>query len=358
MRPAREIVSPKLAPNASGWMPMGGRKIRGNNENSKVHSMKTVVQLFRISPLVRAALQACFPPSSLFCARRSVGAVLLACLAAGCAGPRPTLKPEVVSTVNCTGVRGFLPQVEVNAQFILSGYGAGGGLIGAIVDAGVNSSRQRAAEKRVQELRERIRDVDFRGPSWQAISNAVLGISWLKADKFEEIVGTTLPPVTKQMAAQRAVLDISTDYYISQDCRAFVVSSGLSFFPPGKHGAPTGANSVAYHSAEIGKPDAEQAIALRVANAAAPFRDAVRAGILENAKLVRYALEYMGGAADSNAPQVTIRARLLHARVDYGFKADMVTMKGRILEDGAERLIFRDPSGQFFSLPRREVEVK
>ncbi len=288
---------------------------------------------------------------------RTVSAALLLCLAAGCAATGPTLKPEVVSTVTCTGVRRFLPQGEVKAEYILSGYGSGGGLIGAVINAGVNSSRQHNAEKRVQELRERVKDVDFRRLYWQAISNAVMGISWLKADKVEDISGTTLPPVTKQMVAQRAVLNVGADYYISQDCRVFVVSTGLGFFPPGRHGRPKAANILTYHSAEIGEPDAEKAIALWAEDGGAAFRKAVAEGITESAKLAGYALQYMGGAPNPSAPPVTIRARLLHARVDYGIKAGRVAMKGTILENGADRLIFRNTAGRFFSLPRREVEV-
>jgi hypothetical protein len=320
--------------------------------------MKVVTQFVNIGSLVTAALEARFPWRRWFITLRSVSAILLVCLAAGCAGTRPTLKPKVVSTVNCTAVRGFLPQSQVNAQFIRSGYGAGGGLIGAIVDASVSSSREHTAIKRVQELRDQVRDVPFRTLFSQAVSNSVMGIPWLKADKFEEILGPRLPPVTRPMVAQRAVLNLGTDYYISQDCRVFVVASGMGFFPPGKRRMPTAANFVTYQSAEIGKPDAERAIALWAADGAASFRNAIREGIQENVKLVRYALEYMGGANHPDAPQVTLRARLLHARVDFGFKADQVTMKGTILEDGPDRLVFRNTAGRFFSLPRREVEVK
>ncbi len=284
--------------------------------------MMPVTQFVNMGSFVTAALEACLPWRRLFITLQKISAILLVCLAAGCAGTRPTLKPEVVSTVTCTRVRGFLPQVEVKAEYVLSGYGGyGNGLIGGIINASVNSSRKHNSEKRVQELREQVKDVDFRGLYWQAISNAVMGISWLKADKIEGIRGTTLPPVTKQMVAQRAVLNIRTDYYISQDCRVFVVSSGMGFFPSGKHGAPKAATTVAYHSAEIGKPDADEAIALWAADGAAAFRKAVQEGIQEDAKLVRYALEYMGGGKSANAPQVTIRARLLHARGDYGHQS-------------------------------------
>jgi hypothetical protein len=321
--------------------------------------MNTAMQFIGIGITAATSLLAGLPFRTLFSVTlRTVGAAFLLCLVGGCAGTPATLKPEVVSTVTCTGVRNFVPQVEVKAQYVLSGYGAGGGLIGAIVDAGVNSGRQNNAEKRVQQLREQVKDVDFRGLYWQAISNAVTGVSWLKADNIEDIKGTTLPPVGKMMVAQRAVLNIGTDYYISQDCRVFVVSTGLGFFAPGKRGAPKAATMVAYHSAEIGKPDAAQAIALWGADGAAAFRKAVQEGITENAKLVRYALEYMGGATSANAPQVTIRARVLHARGDYGIKAGQVTMKGTITEDGPDRLIFRNAAGHFFSLPRGEVEVK
>ncbi len=181
----------------------------------------------------------------------------------------------------------------------------------------------------------------------------------MKADRFDDVIGSTLPPVTKQMVEQRAVLNVGSDYYISQDCRVFVISTGVGFFPPGKKGKPGAANMVAYHSGEVGKPDAEQAIELWAADNAAAYRKAVQEGIQENAKLVRYALEYMGaGAASTGEKPATIRARLLHARGDFGINAGMVTMKGTVIEDGVDRIIFRNTAGQFLSLPRAEVELK
>jgi hypothetical protein len=287
-----------------------------------------------------------------------VSAVLLLWVAAGCAGVGPTLKPEVVSAVNSTVVRGFLPQNQVKAEYLQSHYGNGGGLIGAIIDTTVTSGLQSSAEKRVRELRAHAGDVDFRRLHWEAVSNTVMGISWLKADEFEEIAGASLPRVTKKMVAQNAVLNIGTDYYISQDCRVFVVSTGMGFFPPGRPGVPKSVNIVSYHSAEIGKPDADEAIALWAADNAAAYRKAVQEGIQENAKLVRYALEYMGGVASAKERHVTVSAHLLHARGDFGIKVGMMTMKGTILEEGADRLIFRSDAGRFFSLPRGEVVVK
>ena len=294
-----------------------------------------------------------------FCAALRAGsAVILVCFAAGCAGIGPTLKPEVVAIVNSTTARGFLPQAEVKAEYLQSGYGAGGGLIGAIVDAAVTSGRRSGAEKRVQVLREQVKDVDFRGLYWQTISNTVMGVPWLKGEQLELVHGTTLPRVTKQMVKQRAVLNIGADYYISQDCRALVVATGLGFFPPGKAGTPRAANIVAYHSPEVGKPDGEQAIALWSTDGAASFRKAALEAIQENGKLVRYALEYMGGATAPSGPLVTLDARLLHAIGDYGIKAGRVSMKGTILEQSPDRLIFRSKAGRIFSLPRAEVEIR
>lgn len=204
-----------------------------------------------------------------------LGVVLLLGLTTGCVGPRPTLKPAVVATVNRTGVRFFMPQTEVKAEFLESGYGGGGGLIGAIIDASVTSGRQANAEKRVQELRAKVRDLDVRGLYTRALSNTVMGVSWLKADRFEDLPGTKLPPVKKETVAQCALLNVGADYYISQDCRVLVLTTGLGFYPPGKPRTPTAANIVSYHSAEVGKPDAEQAIALWAADDGAAFRKAV-----------------------------------------------------------------------------------
>jgi hypothetical protein len=132
------------------------------------------------------------------------------------------------------------------------------------------------------------------------------------------------------MVAQRAGPNVGADYYIPQDCRLFVVSTGPGVFPPGKHGIPAGANIVVYHWSQIGEPDAEKAIALWAADGAAAFPRAVTEGNQETAKLLRYALQYMGGESNASAPQVTIRGRLLHARVRYGVKVGQLAMKGTV----------------------------
>ena len=135
--------------------------------------------------------------------------------------------------------------------------------------------------RRLRVLREQVKNVDFRGLYWQTISNAVMGTPWLKGKQFELVQTTTLPRVTKQMVKDQALLNIGADYYISQDCRVLVVSTGLGFFPPAKAGHPRAASIVAYHSAEVGRPDGEQAIALWSTNGAAAFRKAAFEAMLK-----------------------------------------------------------------------------
>jgi hypothetical protein len=170
-------------------------------------------------------------------------------------------------------------------------------------------------------------------------------------------LSSNLERVTAPTVAQGAALNIGTDYYLSQDCRVLVVSTGLGFYLQSQHKKPAAANIVAYHSTEIGKPDGAQAILLWTTNGAAAFRQAASEAIRESAELVRHALDSMGGASTNTSRPAQIRAKLLHARGDYGIKSGGVTMKGQIIEESADRIIFQAGRGPIYSLPRREVEV-
>lgn len=51
-------------------------------------------------------------------------------------------------------------------------------------------------------------------------------------------------------------------------------------------------------------------------------------------------------------------AVLLHARGDFGIKMSRVRLKGTVVEESADRIIFRATTGPFYSLPMAEVKLK
>src|SRR5262245_4788381 len=134
--------------------------------------------------------------------------------AAGCA-VGPQLKPEAVATVHDTSVRAFMSQNQLWGQYIHSGYGASGGLIGAVVDISVDAGRRRETEYRVRKLRDEITDYDFRTKYWEVISNQIAASSWLGMKTFQGFTSGS-SAVTKDMVAQEAVFNVGSGYYVSQ----------------------------------------------------------------------------------------------------------------------------------------------
>jgi len=178
--------------------------------------------------------------------------ILLSSLVSGCVGSLSALKPQDVASVNRTFVRSYLHQNGLNGEYMLSGYGAGSGLIGAIVDTSVNSARASTAAKRVQPIREMVSDFDLRATYWLALSNAICPVPWLKVERFETHP-SGIQAVPRALAAQGAVLNIGSSYYLSQDCRVLVFKTGFDFYLPGRRGRPAAMSLVTYNSKEIGR---------------------------------------------------------------------------------------------------------
>jgi hypothetical protein len=280
-------------------------------------------------------------------------------LTSGCVSSVATLKPEAVAKVQQTIVRSYFPQNELKGEFVQSGYGAGGGLIGAIVDASVNSGRANASERRVQPIRDLVRDLDLRTAYWLALSNAVCPVVWLKVERFETHPAE-VQPVTRALAAEGAVLNMGSSYHLSQDCRVLVFKTGFDFYLPGKRRA-TAMSLAIYNSKEIGTPDGDKAIPLWTTNGAAAFRQTAEEAVRENVKLVAHAIEVMGGTAAVPPRRAKLRAKLIHVRGDFGITSGQVSVKAFVWEETPDRLLLQLDAGgwgQFYSLPHSEVEVE
>jgi hypothetical protein len=290
------------------------------------------------------------------------GFTLLLGLASGCVSSKAILKPEDVAKVNRTVIRSYLPQNELKGEYVLSGYGAGGGLIGAIVDAGIDSGRANASEKRVQQIRNVVKDLNLRTAYWLDLSNAVCSVPWLKVERFETYP-TDVQKVTKALAAEGAVLNMGSSYLLSQDCRVLMFKTGFDFYLPGKR-QPAAMDIAIYNSKEIGTPAGDKAIPLWTADGAAAFRKTVDEAVQENVKLVAHAIKIMGGASSVPPRRAILKAKLAHVRGDFGFTSGQVSVKGMVLEETPDRLLVQLDApgaagwGQFYSLPRTEVEVE
>ena len=252
--------------------------------------------------------------------------------------------------------RSYIPQPEVNVQYMVSSYGAGMGLIGALVDASVNAAKAGSAESRAKRIREAVKDHDFRGHYWLAISNVLTATPWLQIHSFSGVPSNTTP-VKASTVAHGSVFNLGTDYVITPDHRVFEVITGVSVFVTGKHKKPAAANRLAYHSARIGKEEGDKAAAIWIADNGAAYRTAAAEGVEESARLLQHALAHMSGVTNSAARAAKVKADFVHGRGDFGIPVGRVAIKGVVLEETPQRVIFQAPPGNLFSLPRSEVEI-
>jgi hypothetical protein len=282
--------------------------------------------------------------------------ILAVLVLAGCTTPT-ALKPQDRAKITQTEVRAYIPQSEVIAEFIQSSYGAGAGVVGAIVDALVTSARAKRANVRVDPLRQVTRDVDLRSMCWQAISNGIPSNSWLRLSTLQ-MFPTNPCPLTRAELADTAVLKLLTAYLLSEDCRVLTVAGGFEFYQQGKSPNMAAGNYLAYYSAPIGRPERDRAIPLWTTKNAAAFRKAASEGLEETTKLVGYLLQHMGGITNTAARPALVQARLVHGRVDFGIRAGKARLRGHVLEETPDRIIFQDKRGPVYSFPRNEVDIE
>jgi hypothetical protein len=288
---------------------------------------------------------------------RFAALIFIVVAASGCKGIPTVLPPEARSQVNNTAVRSYVPQAEVNFEFMPSSYGAGLGLIGAIVDVSVNASMAGSAEGRAKRLRAEVADYDFRTHYWQAVTNKIAEPPWLKVQTIETLP-VQLPKMKSAMVTNGSVLNVGTGYAITPNCRVLRINTGYDFYVPGKHKKPAASVLLSYYSSEIGTEEGDKALALWMNDRGGAYRRAMEEGIAESAKLTRHALDLMGGSYSGTPKPAKVRAKLVHGRGEFGIPVGKAGLKGVVLEESPERVVFQVAQGSIFSFPRKEIEVE
>lgn len=129
----------------------------------------------------------------------------------------------------------LIQQHEINKDFIVSTGGQGFGLIGALIDAGVNQSRAEKAEEMVKELRNKMIDYDYD----QEVKNTIAQSFSENAQKIEfsnvQVV-KSLEELQKstQETESALVITMPTSYRISGDGKSMIVDFHTNIFPKNK----------------------------------------------------------------------------------------------------------------------------
>lgn len=119
---------------------------------------------------------------------------------------------EVVAPIAQNEIYVFVPSSDVSAA-------AGGGLLAALVDVGINDARTSHAEDAVRVVRDSLVDFDFDGKFQAGLEPALAQISWLHSEKprvIKEVGSNNLGTVLKDSQASTVLLVVA-DYHLSND---------------------------------------------------------------------------------------------------------------------------------------------
>jgi hypothetical protein len=243
-----------------------------------------------------------------------VGALLLALSLGACVTPTPThvaLATPAQSSIASTEVVAPIAQSEIYIYVPPTTAGQGQGLIGALIDAGVDSYRAGTAETGVKPLRDAAVDMNFDRDLADQLKASLSPIAWLHLDGVRVVkeVATKKIDVAITGSKDAAVLVAVADYHLSNDGRQlFIVvnvdlypnSASLAAFKPAKGNAdvPSDPSNALYRNTYTFESDLPGPAAKREVNMpawtadnAAAFRAAMKLGVAKLGEMIAMDLQ-------------------------------------------------------------------
>ncbi|MGN6149387.1 MAG: hypothetical protein ACTHPD_12670 [Rhizomicrobium sp.] len=168
---------------------------------------------------------------------RRVAILLSAVLLAGCAANVPVhgsldqsfeggiASTDIVVPIKQGEIFVFVPDSQIAAA-------GGGGLLLALVDAGVNSVRTSKAEAAVKPLRDSLADFDFDGAIRDNMKSALSQVAWLHVANASVVRDVSPDSLDRDLAHSSAsdVVFVNTTYMLSNDANLLTVSMSAGLF--------------------------------------------------------------------------------------------------------------------------------
>ena len=244
--------------------------------------------------------------------RRPVFAVLsLYLLLTACAtAPNFHMLEEARPHLDQVDVFLVVAQDEIYAQIDQSNVAAamGGGLIPALIDAAVESSRTKTAEQMMQPIRDGLINFDYAQVLADALDAGLKGVSWLHAGNLKLLRSDEKDQLQNlyNNSSASAILYITGDYSLSANMHSAVTVVNLALYPkseslftyrekPDKNGKPVDLsdniyrNRVEHASILISDPDKKPEESAQMLADEGPGRiiDALNANARQVADLVK-----------------------------------------------------------------------
>lgn len=264
---------------------------------------------------------------------RCTGILLFSGLLGACAPLHQGLSPEHRAQVRELQIQVVVPQEGILFVAPSSGIAAMGGLIPALIDAGIQKSRQEALVLQMQPFLDAMLDVDMRDEARAALAGP-LPVLPFRVSRTE--VGVEIP--TKKMQEQRvaraatgeAVLRMLMHYNVDASTGVLTSRSQLTLWQPGSTGHTYGASAV-YQ----GRPPRP------VNDVPAAARAQMREAVLQTLKLA--AIDLSHPATQGQRPRQSF---------PFQMGSTVVNLSGELLGAEGDRLFVRNADGVIFSVLR------
>jgi len=211
---------------------------------------------------------------------------------------------EIVAPISQSEIYVYVPPSEIAQR-------GGGGLLLALVDAGVNNVRTAHAESAVKSLRDAVVDYDFDQTLKADLKESISQLDWMHVDGVRVVKATSSATLDQVVSSSKnaAVLTVAADYHLSNDGRELTVvlhanlyanSAALASSKPagGKADSPADPSNALYRNtftfnawAPGAAGERDQNIAAWSANKGAPLRAALSFGAARLSRMVEADLQ-------------------------------------------------------------------
>jgi hypothetical protein len=153
----------------------------------------------------------------------------------GCGTTHIALKPTEAKKISSVDIYIGLAQQEIYAEIVKSNVSAatGGGLLPALIDAGVDQHRAKKAEELVQPIRAALMDYDFGRCLTEKIESELESLTWMKINNVRVSGDISKKGYEKAFADSEAsaILFVTTKYFLSPNLIVLNMSGEAKLFP-------------------------------------------------------------------------------------------------------------------------------
>ncbi len=283
-------------------------------------------------------------------AARGAALGLVFVVMAGCATqPRHFLDPADRSPAAGREAVVLVPQGEIKTVIVASQAGASFGLVGALIDVGVNQHRANAAEKAILPLRTALTDYHFDQQALAATQVTVERLDWLAVRKttFSKDVSKENTNSILDKSASPEVLFVAYSYEMSPDFTMMQVEARFSIFAKA---APKGQSADSRMKLENAAYSENFTYLVPLAQASDDVAENCRRWSDNNADIARRALVQGIGGVNALAERGLVQTSDDAKKLQEGAKVEAAGRRGKLIEKTDAGTLLLDDLGNWVFL--------